>query len=43
MPSWIDSNVAVISDAGHYAALLLSGIVTTLAMVAAGDPGHHLD
>jgi len=34
MPSWIDGNVAVIGDAGHCAALL-SGMGTTLAMVAA--------
>lgn len=34
MPSWIRGNVAVIGDAGHCAALL-SGMGTTLAMVAA--------
>jgi 2-polyprenyl-6-methoxyphenol hydroxylase-like FAD-dependent oxidoreductase len=34
MPSWIHGNVAVIGDAGHCAALL-SGMGTTLAMVAA--------
>lgn len=34
MPSWINGNVAVIGDAGHCAALL-SGMGTTLAMVAA--------
>jgi 2-polyprenyl-6-methoxyphenol hydroxylase-like FAD-dependent oxidoreductase len=34
MPSWIKGNVAVIGDAGHCAALL-SGMGTTLAMVAA--------
>ncbi|SFN34837.1 FAD-dependent monooxygenase [Variovorax sp. OV329] len=34
MPSWIQGNVAVIGDAGHCAALL-SGMGTTLAMVAA--------
>lgn len=34
MPSWIQGRVAVIGDAGHCAALL-SGMGTTLAMVAA--------
>ena len=34
MPSWINGSVAVIGDAGHCAALL-SGMGTTLAMVAA--------
>ena len=34
MPSWTQGNVAVIGDAGHCAALL-SGMGTTLAMVAA--------
>jgi 2-polyprenyl-6-methoxyphenol hydroxylase-like FAD-dependent oxidoreductase len=34
MPSWIRGNVAVIGDAGHCAAIL-SGMGTTLAMVAA--------
>jgi 2-polyprenyl-6-methoxyphenol hydroxylase-like FAD-dependent oxidoreductase len=34
MPSWIKGHVAVIGDAGHCAALL-SGMGTTLAMVAA--------
>jgi 2-polyprenyl-6-methoxyphenol hydroxylase-like FAD-dependent oxidoreductase len=34
MPSWIKGNAAVIGDAGHCAALL-SGMGTTLAMVAA--------
>jgi 2-polyprenyl-6-methoxyphenol hydroxylase-like FAD-dependent oxidoreductase len=34
MPHWIKGNVAVIGDAGHCAALL-SGMGTTLAMVAA--------
>jgi 2-polyprenyl-6-methoxyphenol hydroxylase-like FAD-dependent oxidoreductase len=34
MPSWTKGNVAVIGDAGHCAALL-SGMGTTLAMVAA--------
>lgn len=34
MPGWIRGNVAVIGDAGHCAALL-SGMGTTLAMVAA--------
>jgi len=34
MPSWINGDVAVIGDAGHCAALL-SGMGTTLAMVAA--------
>ena len=34
MPRWIKGNVAVIGDAGHCAALL-SGMGTTLAMVAA--------
>lgn len=34
MPSWIQGHVAVIGDAGHCAALL-SGMGTTLAMVAA--------
>ena len=34
MPSWIHGNAAVIGDAGHCAALL-SGMGTTLAMVAA--------
>lgn len=34
MPSWIEGKVAVIGDAGHCAALL-SGMGTTLAMVAA--------
>lgn len=34
MPNWIKGNVAVIGDAGHCAALL-SGMGTTLAMVAA--------
>ena len=34
MPSWIQGNAAVIGDAGHCAALL-SGMGTTLAMVAA--------
>jgi 2-polyprenyl-6-methoxyphenol hydroxylase-like FAD-dependent oxidoreductase len=34
MPAWIQGNVAVIGDAGHCAALL-SGMGTTLAMVAA--------
>jgi 2-polyprenyl-6-methoxyphenol hydroxylase-like FAD-dependent oxidoreductase len=34
MPSWTRGNVAVIGDAGHCAALL-SGMGTTLAMVAA--------
>jgi 2-polyprenyl-6-methoxyphenol hydroxylase-like FAD-dependent oxidoreductase len=34
MPSWINGRIAVIGDAGHCAALL-SGMGTTLAMVAA--------